>query len=181
MTAVDWLIAGVVLLSVVQAAAQGFLYEAFSLAGVVIGYLAAVWWYGWAAEWFTPVVKTAALANVAGFITIFVGIVLLAGIAGRIARAGAKAVGMRWFDRVLGGAFGFIRGILFITVLLLGVASWSPDSTWLARSQFAPYMLVIARAAVWVAPSEVRGHFRQGMAQLRSMKASEKSSTPGKQ
>jgi membrane protein required for colicin V production len=107
--------------------------------------------------------------------------VLLAGIAGRIARAGAKAVGMRWFDRVLGGAFGFIRGVLFVTVLLLGVASWSPDSTWLARSQFAPYMLVIARAAVWVAPSEVRGHFRQGMAQLRSLKASEKSSTPGKQ
>jgi membrane protein required for colicin V production len=174
MNGADWLIAGAILLSVALAASQGLIYEVFSLGGVIIGYLLAVWWYSSAAAWFLPVVRTQALANVAGFITIFVGIVLLAGVVGRIARAGAKAAGLRWFDRVLGGAFGFIRGVLFVTVLLLGVTSWAPGSEWLERSQFAPYMLVMARAAVWVAPSEVRAQFREGMQQLRTFRGADK-------
>jgi membrane protein required for colicin V production len=177
MNLADWLIVGAILLSVVLAASQGLIYEVFSLSGVIVGYLLAVWWYSSAAAWFMPVMKTAALANVAGFITIFVGAVLLAGVVGRIARAGAKAVGLRWFDRVLGGAFGFIRGVMFVTVLLLGVASWAPDSEWIARSQFAPYMLVMARAAVWVAPSEVRTHFREGLRQIRILHNAGKVST----
>jgi membrane protein required for colicin V production len=127
----------------------------------------AVWWYSSAAAWFVPVVRTSALANVAGFLTIFVSTVLLAGLVGRVARAGAKAVGLHWFDRLLGGAFGFLRGILFVMVLLLGVTSWVPDSPWLVRSQLAPYMLVMGRAAIWAAPSEVRAQFGEGIKQLR--------------
>ena len=45
MNGLDWLIAGILVLSVVQAAAQGFVFELFSLAGTVFGYLLAAWEY----------------------------------------------------------------------------------------------------------------------------------------
>jgi membrane protein required for colicin V production len=171
----DWLIVGAILLSVVLAAAQGFLYEAFSLAGVIVGYLVAAWWYESAAAWFAPYVKATWVANVAGYLTLFLAVVLLAGIIGRIARAGAKAAGMRWFDRVLGGAFGLLRGFLLVMVMLMAFAAWAPTSTWLAESQLAPYMLVVGRAAIWVAPSDVRAQFQNGMKQLRELRAGPKS------
>src|SRR5689334_25108944 len=46
MNALDWAILGVVALSVALAASHGFFFEVFSLAGAVVGYLAAAWGYG---------------------------------------------------------------------------------------------------------------------------------------
>lgn len=172
MNGLDWLIAGGILLSVVLSVSQGFLYEVASLAGVIVGYMVAAWEYPRVANWFAPYVKTPWVGNVAGFVTIFLAIVILAGIVGRIARWGAGAAGLRWFDRALGGLFGLARGVLLVMVLLLAVTSWVPSAPWLANSRLAPYMLVLARAAIWVAPSQVRLQFYDGMKQIRDFQVS---------
>ena len=46
MTGIDWVIVVAVTLSMALAAKEGFFYEVFSLAGVVVGYLLAAWEYG---------------------------------------------------------------------------------------------------------------------------------------
>lgn len=184
MTGVDWLIAAIVLFSVLVAASQGFIYEVFSLGGVIAGYLLAAWGYRQVAPWYAPYVKTPWVADLCGFMTIFFVVVLLAGGIGRIARFGMKEVGLRWFDRVLGGMFGLLRGVLIVMISLLALASFSPGSALLARSRTAPYLLVLARAAVWVAPSQVRQQFRAGMTAIGNMRegvppAADRNSTPG--
>ncbi len=170
MTGVDWLILLAIAISIVMAVSQGFLHEVISLAGVVVGYLLAAWEYPRVAAWYAPYVKTDWAANVAGFLTIFIAVILLAGIVGKIARWGAKEAGLQWFDRMLGGVFGLLRGVLLVTVLIMALASFAPASPWLARSQLAPYMLIVGRAAVWVAPSQVRLQFQDGLKQLRQMR-----------
>ena len=80
----DWVMVLIVLLSVLQAIAQGFFYEFFSLAGVVAGYLLAAWEYWRVAAWYTRYVNSQWAADIAGFFTIFVVVVLLAGVIGRI-------------------------------------------------------------------------------------------------
>jgi membrane protein required for colicin V production len=170
MTGIDWLIAGIVVLSVLLAASQGFFYELFSLAGVVIGYIAAVWGYHRVAPLFAPLVKSAWVADIAGFLTIFLAVVIVAGILARLARWFFKEAGLRWFDRLLGAAFGLIRGVLFVAVCLLAVTSFAPDSKLLAGSTIAPYVLVVARAAIWVAPGQVRSRFDEGLKALREMR-----------
>lgn len=169
MTWADALIIAFVLLSAIAAAAQGFLFEVISLAGVIAGYLLAAWGYYAVAPWFTPYVNSPWVANIAGFFTIFIAVVLLAGIAARIARWSMKEVGLRWFDRLLGGTFGLVRGVLVVMVVVLALASFAPGSALLARSRMAPYLLVLARGAVWVAPSQVRQGFRSSMDALRNM------------
>jgi membrane protein required for colicin V production len=163
MTGADWLILAVILFSALVAASQGFIYEVFSLAGVVAGYLLAAWGYGQVAPWFAPYVKTPWVADLCGFLTIFFVVVLVAGSIGRIARFSMKEAGLRWFDRVLGGMFGLVRGVLLVMISVLALASFSPGSTFLARSRMAPYFLVLARAAVWVAPSQLRQQFHAGI------------------
>ncbi len=170
MTGIDWLIAGIVVLSVLLAASQGFFYELFSLAGVVIGYIAAVWGYRRVALFFAPLVKSAWVADIAGFLTIFLAVVIVAGICARLARWFFKEAGLRWFDRLLGAAFGLVRGVLFVAVCLLAVTSFAPESKAVAGSTIAPYVLVIARAAIWVAPGQLRARFDEGLKALRQMR-----------
>lgn len=166
MTGVDWAIVAVVLISVLLAAAQGFFFEMFSLAGVVLGYLLAAWEYWRLAPWFAQYVKAQAVAESAAFLAIFFGTVLAAGIIGRIARWLAKEAGLGWADRLLGAAFGLARGLVIVAVLVLAVTAFAPGSKMLAQSSLAGYFLVAARGMSWVAPASLRQKLRQGVAAL---------------
>lgn len=166
----DIVIVVVILLSVLLAAAQGFFFEIISLAGTVVGYLLAAWGYTRLAPSIEPYVKTPWVADIIAFLVIFLAVTLLASAIGRLVRAAMKEVGLRWFDRVLGAVFGFARGVLVVMVVALAVATFAPGSSVLANSRFAPYFLVGARAAVWLAPTQVRMQFRAGMDALSGLK-----------
>ena len=166
MNGLDWLIVGILVLSVIHAAAQGFVFELFSLAGTVLGYLLAAWEFPVAARYLAPYVKNDAVAAAAGFLLVFVAVIILAGIAGRIARWAAESVGLRWFDRFLGGVFGFLRAALVVMVLVMAMASFLPSSSILAHSRLAQYFLVAGRAAVYAGPGELRKKFRDGLKSL---------------
>lgn len=163
----DWAILGVIALSVLMAAAQGFFVEIFSLAGVVAGYIAAAWGHRQVGGWFLPYVKTAEIADLAGFLTILFAVMIVAGMAGRIVRWAMKEVGLRWVDRLLGAAFGLVRGVAIVTVVLLAVTAFAPGANLLRSSQLAGYFLVAGRGASWLAPAEVRKRFREGLESLR--------------
>src|SRR5258708_12933488 len=79
MKGLDWIIVVVLVFWVLLAVAQGFLFALLSLAGTVVGFLLAARGYGRLAPWFLPYVKTPAIADLAGFLTIFFAVVLLAG------------------------------------------------------------------------------------------------------
>src|SRR5271156_5887041 len=109
---VDWVVLLIILLSTIQAAAEGFFVEFFALAGAVVGYLLAAWEYPRVAAWFTRYVTSQWTADIAGFFTIFLAVVLLAGMLGRLIRRAVRGIGLRWFDRFLGAAFGLLRGVV---------------------------------------------------------------------
>ena len=167
----DWAILGIILISVLLAASHGFVFEAISLGGLLLGYMLAVWEYHAVADWVMPYVKSETVAQLIGFIAILLAAVILAGIAGRVVRWLLKEAGLSWFDRILGGAFGLVRGCLMAAIILLGFTSFSPQSQWLESSRLAPYFLVVARGASWLAPSEVRARFRQGADAVTKMQS----------
>ncbi len=167
-------------LSILTAFVQGFFVEIFSLAGVVVGYLAAAWGCRQAGAWFLPYVKTTEFANLAGFLTILFAVMLLAGMAGRIARWAMKEAGLRWVDRLLGAAFGLVRGVVVVTVVLLAMTAFDPGTRVLRDSQLAGYFLVAGRGASWVAPAEIRQKFRTGLEMLRKAQPQPEAARDGK-
>jgi len=54
-----------------------------------------------------------------------------------------------------------------VAVILMGMTAFTPTSKMLQNSELAPYFLVVGRAAIWVAPSELRARFYQGLDFLR--------------
>jgi len=169
MSAGDWVIVAALILSTVLAVSQGFFLEVFGLAGVVVGFLLASWDYRLVSSHLSFVNPPWA-ADIAGFFVIFMLVVVLAGVIGRIASWGMKQAGLRWIDRVLGGAFGLLRGALVVTVVLMATAAFAPQSQWLEKSELAPYFLVVGRAASWLTPSEVRNRVHDGVELLRKGK-----------
>ncbi|HKS74551.1 MAG TPA: CvpA family protein [Terriglobales bacterium] len=170
MSGADWIILAVILISVAQAAAEGFFHAAFSMAGLVLAYLLAAWQYHRLSAWFAPNLKSPWLGDIAGFLLIFLAVLVLAGIAGKIARWAVKEAGLSFVDRVFGGALGLLRGGLMVSVVLMGMTAFTPTSKWLEGSEFAPYFLVAGRAAIWLAPAELRGRFYQGLDLLRQQR-----------
>jgi membrane protein required for colicin V production len=163
MTAADWLIVIVVLLNVISAAIQGFFAEALSMAGLVIGYIVAAWQYRRLAEWLMSFFRNEWLAEILGFLIIFFAILILFSVAGRVARRLMKAAGLSGFDRLLGALLGVVKGGFVVAVVLMGMTAFTPTSKMLESSELAPYFLVVGRAAIWVAPSELRARFYEGL------------------
>jgi membrane protein required for colicin V production len=163
MSLADWIICAVLVLNVVTAAMQGFFSEALTMAGLIVGYIVAAWKYGIVAAWLEKVLKNDWFAEILGFLIIFFAIVLLFGLAARIARWVMKQSGLSGFDRFLGAMLGLLKGGLMVAVILMGMTAFEPTSKLLQNSQLAPYFLIMGRAAIWVAPSELRARFYQGL------------------
>ena len=167
MNVADWIILLVLLLSVVQAASSGFFQEAFGIAGLVFGYLIAAWWYRSLADHFAVYISSRWLGEIVAFLAIFLGVMVVAGVLGKIVRWIVKEAGLNVVDRFLGGALGLVRGCLLVAIVLVSLTAFTPSSRWLQGSGMAPYFLVVGRAAIWVAPAELRAKFYQGLDYLR--------------
>jgi membrane protein required for colicin V production len=172
-TGLDWLIVVILALSVLLATAHGFFYELFVLAGSVLGYLLAAWNYKRLGGWFLSYAKNEWIAQGAAFLAIFLCVVFLAGAAGRLARWAAQGVGLRWFDRLLGAAFGVVRGALIVMVLVMSIAAFGGGSRLLAESKLGQYFLVMGQGASWAAPAELRARFRDGLNKLKDLHTGE--------
>jgi membrane protein required for colicin V production len=167
MSVADWVILAILVFSVVGAAMEGFFHEAFHLGGLVLGYLLAAWQYQRLANWFAPYLKTPWVGEIAGFFIIFFAVLILAGLAGRIARWAMKKAGLSSIDRFLGALLGLVKGALVVAIVLTAMTAFEPAARWLAESELAPYFLVGGRAAIWLAPSDLRHRFYQGLDYLR--------------
>jgi membrane protein required for colicin V production len=167
MSIADWIILGFLVFSVTGAAIEGFFREAFNLAGLAVGYLLAAWQYHRLADWFAPHLKSPWLGEIAGFLIIFFAVLIVFGFAGRIAQWAMKKAGLSAIDRVLGAVLGLLRGVLVVAIVLTAMTAFAPAAKWLEGSQLAPYFLVGGRAAIWLAPSELRQRFYQGLDSLR--------------
>jgi membrane protein required for colicin V production len=167
MSPADWIIVAVVLANIILAAMHGFLAELLSTAGLVIGYIVAAWQYQNLADWLMAFLKSQLLAEIFGYLIIFFGVLLVFSIAGRVARKLMKAAGLSGFDRFLGCMLGLVKGGLVVAVVLMGMTAFTPTSRMLEDSRLAPYFLVVGRAAIWVAPADLRARFYDGLDFLR--------------
>jgi membrane protein required for colicin V production len=167
MSVADWIIVALLVFSVIGAAIEGFFHEAFHLAGLVAGYLLAAWQYHRLADWFEPYLKSRWTGEIAAFLIIFFVVLILAGLAGRIARWAMKKAGLSTIDRILGAVLGLLRGVLVVAIVLTAMTAFAPAARWLDESQLAPYFLVGGRAAIWLAPPELRQRFYQGLDYMR--------------
>ena len=112
LTAFDWMLAAIVLVSTIAALMRGIVKVLFSLAGLVAGIVLASWNYLALAERLHKYLSSFAAAEVVAFLAILVVVTVVFSLAARLVRRGVSMVGLGFVDRLLGGAFGLARGLL---------------------------------------------------------------------
>jgi membrane protein required for colicin V production len=153
--------------STIMAFLRGIILELFSLGGLIAGILLASWNYKHLATILGNLITTPALAEIIAFFLIIIVIMVLSTFLGKALNRTAHAIGLGFFDRLLGALFGFGRGCLFGVAILMAVAAFLPHSAWIANSRLSSYFLVGAHAVSFVVPHDLQQQILNGAEQLK--------------
>lgn len=124
-TALDAVVAFVLLIATARGGYIGVIRESFSIAMVAVFCIAMRYGNADAASWLSGLTGGEISPGVAPFITgavILLGTVGLVGLLASTVKRGAAVAGLGWLDRICGAVLGFAEGALVATVLVLGTS-----------------------------------------------------------
>jgi membrane protein required for colicin V production len=162
-TAFDYAVIGIVAMSSLLGLWRGVVGEILALAAWVVAFFVARFFAADVAAVFGGLVPDGALRYVAGFATVFAGVLVIFAIGRLVARLLLKAVGLGWADRLLGAFFGIGRGILIaLLAVLLGGLTPLPKEDWWRGAWLAPPLETVVIAAKPWLPAHVAKRVRYG-------------------
>ena len=166
----DIVIGAILLSSLIGAVYNGLSREFVRLVALFGGIIAAMWWYQDVSARLRVWIDDPRLAYFAAFCLILIGFIVAGALIGRLLAKILGWAGLRWFDRLLGGAFGLVRGLVLSAAVVMGVIAFSPmvnSNQAVANSHLVPWVLQGARMIVWLAPENLKGDFSDGFARVR--------------
>jgi membrane protein required for colicin V production len=138
---IDVAMLAVIGLSAIVGALRGLTFEILSLLGWVAAWFAGLWLGPMLAPHLPIGAPGSPLNGIAAFAVAFVIVLVLCGLAARAVSALVGKTLLRPLDRLLGAAFGVLRGILVLLVTAI-VVSYTPAASSAAWRE--------SRGAVWL-------------------------------
>ena len=159
MALLDWVFAGLLVLSLLIGAWRGLVYEVLSLVSWVAAFVLARWFAPAVAAWLPMAGADDVIRYGAGFVLVFVGVVFAGSLLTWMVSKLFQVVGLRPADRALGAVFGLMRGLAVL--LALGVmVSMSPlksHALW-QEAASAPLIMAAVKGLKPVLPLELGRH-----------------------
>ena len=171
MSWLDILVLVIVGYSVIAGFSGGIARVGVGFAATILGILFGFWFYGVAGSHVADYVSSRSIANLLGFLLVFGLFVLAGAVVGRVLGKLFKWVGLSWLDRLLGAAFGFLRGavvaVALVTVILAFAPTPPPPS--IVQSKTLPYVIDTSSVLSAVTPHEVKDAFRETKEKVKKM------------
>jgi membrane protein required for colicin V production len=180
----DYVLLAIVLGSVIMSVRKGFSREVIGLAAALAALVLGMWFYGLAGSFLIPYVSSLRVANLIGFLLVVFAVLICGGLLGWIVSRFLRTIGLSFFDRLLGAAFGFARGVLIAIALLTAFTAFGPTvesktadskapsssvvNASVVNSRFAPYVLDASHTFVAIAPMELKSSFRRQYEQVKA-------------
>jgi membrane protein required for colicin V production len=161
----DYVLIAILGYSVVQSFRRGFSREIIGLVAAIAALVMGMWFYADAGALLKHWITSDRARNLAGFLLVVFAVLLAGSVVGAIVRRFVSAVGLSFFDRLLGACFGLIRGALIAIALLTAYMAFGPGSDTktapfaVVHSQIAPYLLKASSVFVDAAPTELKRNF----------------------
>ena len=154
MTVFDYVVVVILTASVLIGVWRGVVGEIIALAAWVLAYFAARWWGSALAETFFGAISDPALRIVAGWVVVFVIVLLLMALVRLAVRGLLKALGLSLSDRLLGMIFGAARGLLIVCLLVAigGMLSLAKEKWWSEAYFSAPLETAVLASKPWLPP-----------------------------
>ena len=164
----DLLILAILAYSIVRSTMRGFVREIYIVSAVLVGSILSAWFYRPVGNLFKDVVRTENVALFLGFSLIFIATLIVGAVITWLVTRFMKLAKLQWADRLLGAAFGFIRGWMIGAVILLVLTAFDVQTERVKNSQLAPYFLPGSRAFAVMTPYELKAKFLVGYRALES-------------
>ena len=149
MATFDILALGLVGISIAVSMMRGIVYEITSLLTWIVAFIMARIFAQPFANHFLTSVQPPVLASVAAFVLVFAGAWLAQYFLRSLLTAGVEAAGLGGINRMLGGIFGAVRGVLVVTLVVLVCAFTDLPQTADWRNAFStPFFETLATFAV---------------------------------
>jgi membrane protein required for colicin V production len=158
----DWLLLAILVYSIAISWFKGFVREVLGLITVLVAVLLAAWSYRGVGRLFKDVVRTENIALFFGFSLIFVMTLVAGFVVIWLVTKFMKFAKLQWADRLLGAAFGFIRGWVISAAVLLALTAFEIQTERLKGSELAPYFLPGSRVIAVMTPYEMKAKFLVG-------------------
>ncbi len=152
MTIFDYVVIGIVGLSLLFGLWRGVVGELIALAAWVLAVIAALEFGGWAGEMVFAGIADPAIRTLAGCVLLFVGVLVVMALVRMLVNSMVKALGLSVSDRILGMVFGVVRGLLVVMVLVgLGGMTSLPKQGWWKDAMLAqPMEIAVLVVKPWL-------------------------------
>src|SRR5690349_23772049 len=119
----DWVLIAALIVSIIIGAIRGFTREFLGLVSWIVAIAAAVLLAPSAVGWLDSWIKTPSLRIAGSYALVFFGALVLGAIVTSIVSMLVRKSALSGFDRMVGGGFGLIRGVLVavVAVWLVGL------------------------------------------------------------
>jgi membrane protein required for colicin V production len=139
----DTAMATLLLLFLVRGAWVGLIGQLAFLVALVLGFMAAGAFYGDFTLLIGPWIKQPHLAFLVTYLILFLGVYLVVMVVGRGLHLVMNITMLTWFDRLMGGLFGAIKGIFVASLVFMGLAGFISSSRPILRDSFSyPFLAV---------------------------------------
>ena len=137
---VDAVVIAVLVLSFGLGIFRGIVREILSLSSWIVSIWLAYLFGDNLAIVIVPWLESERLSSLIGYLVVFVAVLVLLSLVVALLFKIFRVTGLSGTDRVLGGLFGCLRGIVIVAVLLF-IAEWTPATgqAWFRDSQIVPY------------------------------------------
>lgn len=125
----------------------------------IMGWLAAIFAAKTYATEIAPLlpadIPTESLKILAAHVIVFFGVLVIASLLTIALSSLIKKIGLNWFNRFLGGFFGFVRGLIIVCVLvfLAGLTSFPKDARWTNAMFSSPLEALVKTLLPWLPPN----------------------------
>ncbi|MFO7965632.1 MAG: CvpA family protein [Desulfobacterales bacterium] len=161
MNPLDIIILVIVGFCLIRGIFRGLVKELASITGVIAGLYGAYTYYSHVGSLFSKWISNPAYRHILGFLLIFFFVLILVAAIGVLIKYVLKIAHLGWFDRIFGSGFGFIKGILIVSVIVFMLTTFLPKGTVIIReSQLARHAMVISEKFVLIVPDDMKKEFR---------------------
>ena len=168
MTVLDYFVLLVVVASVASGATKGIIRVIVSVAFTVAGLIIAAYTYTYAAS-VLRIFVAARLADLLGFVAVFLLVFIAGGLTSRWLRGGLKRARLGWVDHALGAAVGLVRGWLICSVIYLALTAFPLRPEAVERATFGPALLEGTRVIAYLTSRELRERFFAGYETVKQL------------
>jgi len=141
---------------------RGLVKELSSIIGVLTGYYAAYSYYPDLAKFLSRWVPVVAYSKLIGFLVIFIGVFLIISILGVIIKYLMSIAFLGWADRISGGIFGLIKGLLIASVLFIVFTTFLSKNTPIVKDSIvAPYLSRFSSQMAKIVDKDMKTEFTE--------------------